>query len=117
MLSTYAGLRPLLATGADTPSQTSREHDIALRPDGLIVVAGGKLTTMRRMGEQVVDRALEALRAAGLERQLAGCVTADRPLPGGGPHPPALAAARRLPTTCAHTWRSRTARAPRSCWR
>jgi glycerol-3-phosphate dehydrogenase len=91
VLSTYAGLRPLLATGADTPSQTSREHDIARRPDGLIVVAGGKLTTMRRMGEQVVDRALEALRAAGLERQLAGCVTAERPLPGGGPHPPALA--------------------------
>ena len=92
VLSTYAGLRPLLATGANTPSQTSREHDITLQPDGLIVVAGGKLTTMRRMGEQVVDRALAALRAAGLERQIAPCATAHRPLPGGAPHPPLLSA-------------------------
>ena len=36
VLSTFAGLRPLLATGADPPSQTSREHDIALQPDGLM---------------------------------------------------------------------------------
>jgi glycerol-3-phosphate dehydrogenase len=92
VLSTYAGLRPLLATGANTPSRTSREHDIALQPDGMIVVAGGKLTTMRRMGEQVVDRALDALHAAGLERRLERCVTANRPLPGGGPPAPALAA-------------------------
>jgi glycerol-3-phosphate dehydrogenase len=91
-LSTYAGLRPLLATGANTPSQTSREHDIALQPDGMIIVAGGKLTTMRRMGEQVVDRALDVLHAAGLERRLDRCVTAHRRLPGGGPPSTALAA-------------------------
>ena len=92
VLSTYAGLRPLLATGANTPSQTSREHDIALQPDGMIIVAGGKLTTMRRMGEQVVDRALDVLRATGLERPIDSCVTAHRRLPGGGPPPAALAA-------------------------
>jgi glycerol-3-phosphate dehydrogenase len=91
VLSTYAGLRPMLATGAGTPSQTSREHDIAREPDGLVVVAGGKLTTMRRMGEQVVDRSLETLRAAGFERPLDRCVTARRPLPGGGPPPAELA--------------------------
>jgi glycerol-3-phosphate dehydrogenase len=90
VVSTYAGLRPLLATSADTPSQTSREHDVAREADGLIVVAGGKLTTMRRMGEQIVEQVLDGLRAAGFERPVDRCVTAQRPLPGGAPPPPAL---------------------------
>ena len=61
VLSTYAALRPLLATGAHTPSETSREHEIARAADGLLVIAGGKLTTLRRMGEEAVDRVVEAL--------------------------------------------------------
>jgi glycerol-3-phosphate dehydrogenase len=93
VLSTYAGLRPLLAKGANTPSETSREHEIARPADGLLAIAGGKLTTLRRMGEEAVDRAIEALRAAGLERTLEPCTTAERSLPGGGTLPPALAVA------------------------
>jgi glycerol-3-phosphate dehydrogenase len=90
VLSTYAGLRPLLATGAHTPSETSREHEIARAADGLLVIAGGKLTTLRRMGEEAIDRVVEMLLAAGLERPIAPCTTPDRPLPGGGA-PAALA--------------------------
>ena len=93
VLSTFAGLRPLLATGAHTPSETSREHEIARAADGLLAIAGGKLTTLRRMGEEAVDRAIDLLRAAGLERTLDRCTTPERPLPGGGPPPAALAAA------------------------
>jgi glycerol-3-phosphate dehydrogenase len=93
VVSTFAGLRPLLATGAHTPSETSREHEIVRAADGLLAIAGGKLTTLRRMGEEAVDRAIELLRAAGLERALDRCVTAERPLPGGGATPPALAVA------------------------
>jgi len=92
VLSTYAALRPLLATGAHTPSETSREHEIARAGDGLLVIAGGKLTTLRRMGEEAVDRVVEMLQAAGLERPIAPCATPERRLPGGGP-PASLAAA------------------------
>jgi glycerol-3-phosphate dehydrogenase len=90
VLSTFAGLRPLLSGRERSPSETSREHTIRAAPDRTIVVAGGKLTTFRRMGEETVDAAVEMLRAAGLERPLAPCTTAARPLPGGGP-PPDLA--------------------------
>jgi glycerol-3-phosphate dehydrogenase len=92
VLSTYAGLRPLLAANAHTPSETSREHEITRGPDGIVIVAGGKLTTNRKMAEATVDQAIEALRAAGLERSLGGCTTATRLLPGGGPLPGALGA-------------------------
>ncbi len=92
VLSTYAGLRPLLAANAQSPSETSREHEIARGPDGILTIAGGKLTTNRRMAEEAVDRVVETLRAAGLERPLAPCTTAARPLPGGGPPPAALGA-------------------------
>ena len=84
MLSTFAALRPLLATSAHTPSETSREHEIVRAADGLLVIAGGKLTTLRRMGEQAVDAVVAALHAGGLERTLVRSSTADRPLPGGG---------------------------------
>jgi glycerol-3-phosphate dehydrogenase len=97
VVSTYAGLRPLLAGNAHTPSETSREHEISRTTDGIVVVAGGKLTTLRRMAEEAVDLVVETLRAAGVERAFAPCQTTTRPLPGGGPLPEALTAAR-LPT-------------------
>jgi glycerol-3-phosphate dehydrogenase len=92
VLSTYAGLRPLLAESAQSPSETSREHEISRGPDGILTIAGGKLTTNRRMAEEAVDRVIEALRATGLERPLDHCSTATRSLPGGGPPPAALGA-------------------------
>lgn len=82
VISTFAGLRPLLSARAQTPSETSREHTISAGVDRTVVVAGGKLTTLRRMGEETVDRLVEMLRNAGLERPLAACTTAHRPLPG-----------------------------------
>jgi len=91
VLSTYAALRPLLATSANTPSETSREHEIARVADGLLAIAGGKLTTLRRMGEDAIDRVAESLHAAGHERPIAPCATPDRPLPGGGAPPTGLA--------------------------
>ena len=84
VVSTYAGLRPLLAGNAHTPSETSREHEISRTTDGIVVVAGGKLTTLRRMAEETVDVAIEILRAAGVEQAFTPCQTRTRPLPGGG---------------------------------
>jgi glycerol-3-phosphate dehydrogenase len=83
VLSTYAGLRPLLASHADSPSTTSREHAIWLDDRGVLTVAGGKLTTMRSMGEETVDRLIEVLRDRGFDASLRPCSTQRRPLPGG----------------------------------
>ena len=57
VVSAYAGLRPLIREAeAKEESDISREHEIFEDPDGLLSVAGGKLTTHRAMAEEVVDR-------------------------------------------------------------
>jgi glycerol-3-phosphate dehydrogenase len=48
VISTYAGLRPLLAA-AGSPSDVSRQHAVLDAGDGLVTVVGGKLTTFRIM--------------------------------------------------------------------
>jgi len=60
VLSTYAGLRPLIHDGADSPSKVSRDHKIL--DEGILTVTGGKLTTYRLMARQVVDRVARRLR-------------------------------------------------------
>lgn len=59
----FAGLRPLLDTGADATADISRRHMVAVSEAGFISVLGGKLTTYRRMAEDAVDL---ASRASGL---------------------------------------------------
>lgn len=62
LISTYAGLRPLLATPkAKDPSSVSRDYTILDTPSGVTLIAGGKLTTYRRMAAKVVDRILKEL--------------------------------------------------------
>jgi len=57
VVSGYAGLRPLLREASPRKeSDISREHEVFEDPDGLLSVAGGKLTTQRAMAEEVVDR-------------------------------------------------------------
>ncbi|MDR3202316.1 MAG: glycerol-3-phosphate dehydrogenase/oxidase, partial [Bifidobacteriaceae bacterium] len=61
VIGVYAGLRPLLQPGtkAGTSSaKVSREHTVASPAPGLVVIAGGKLTTYRVMAEDAVDFAL-----------------------------------------------------------
>ncbi len=61
--SVWAGVRPLVASPEETTPSTSvsRDHRIYADPSGLLSVAGGKLTTHRATGEQVMDRALRLL--------------------------------------------------------
>src|SRR5688572_11453511 len=89
VVSTFAGLRPLISSDAASTSATSREHEIWIDRQGILTVAGGKLTTMRSMGEEAVDRLVELLRARGVDRPLSDCQTRTRPLPGAT-HPPDL---------------------------
>src|SRR5881398_3193019 len=55
VISTWAGLRPLIADSHNKPSDISRRHQIQMTEPGWFDVAGGKLTTYRLMAEQTVD--------------------------------------------------------------
>jgi glycerol-3-phosphate dehydrogenase len=61
VLSTWAGLRPLIAKRNGNPSDISRKHQILLQANGWMDVTGGKLTTYRLMAEQAVDRLVRHL--------------------------------------------------------
>ncbi len=77
--STWAGLRPLVRDDSSSPGKTSREHQIYEDPRGLTTVAGGKLTTYRKMAREAVDIATGWLLATHGTRS-SRCVTADLPL-------------------------------------
>jgi glycerol-3-phosphate dehydrogenase len=76
VLGAFAGLRPLLASRSDAERGTadlSRRH--AVHVDGrLVTVSGGKLTTYRRMAQDVVDTLTDR-----------PCVTRRTALVGAGP--------------------------------
>jgi glycerol-3-phosphate dehydrogenase len=60
VISTFAGYRPLLRLKKDEETgKLSRAHEVVEREDGLVTIAGGKLTSYRQMAEDVVDH-LEA---------------------------------------------------------
>jgi glycerol-3-phosphate dehydrogenase len=61
-VSSFAGLRALPRLAAHArPSSVPREEVIIESPSGLVTVAGGKLTTHRRIAEQVVSLICERL--------------------------------------------------------
>jgi glycerol-3-phosphate dehydrogenase len=75
VLSTFAGIRPLVrAAGANTAA-FSRDHLIRVDAPGLVTITGGKWTTYRAMAEDVVTRAAEL---AGLPGR--PCPTAALPI-------------------------------------
>ena len=84
VVSTWAGLRPLLAPDRSrSAGAVSREHRVVESASGLITIAGGKLTTYRVMGRDVADRVAARLRQLD-GRRPAGAPATDRlPLPGG----------------------------------
>lgn len=53
----FAGLRPLVSSGAAASADVSRRHLVRASDDGFVSVLGGKLTTYRRMAEDAVDLA------------------------------------------------------------
>jgi glycerol-3-phosphate dehydrogenase len=57
----YAGLRPLLRGATEPTSKISREHTVAAPVPGLVMIAGGKLTTYRVMARDAVDAAAESI--------------------------------------------------------
>jgi glycerol-3-phosphate dehydrogenase len=90
VISSWAGVRPLIANPNGSPSDISRSHEIKSPEPGWWDVAGGKLTTYRRIAEQTVDRVVPWLnnlprlpRTNGLNgsvQPFKQCRTAEEPL-------------------------------------
>jgi glycerol-3-phosphate dehydrogenase len=81
VVSTWAGLRPLLKEEG-RPSSISRDYEIAVGDNGLVSIAGGKLTTHRAMAEALLDEVLDRF-GEQFEHPFSECQTADLPLYGG----------------------------------
>lgn len=75
VVSTWAGVRPLIADPNGAPSDISRAHEIRTPEAGWWDVAGGKLTTYRLMAEQTVDELCQHLGRSELKSR-----TAETPL-------------------------------------
>ncbi len=84
-LSAFAGLRALKASSSSATSSVSREHVIEQPIPGLIQVAGGKLTTYRRIAAEVADHAARSIGSSTRS------TTASIPLIGSGGVPADLA--------------------------
>lgn len=80
VISTYAGLRPLVLQLGKSATKTSREHEIWTSASGLVTIAGGKLTTYRSMAQELVDLAAKRLRDEFNVVAKHPCQTARTPL-------------------------------------
>lgn len=81
VISSWAGLRPLIADPDGKPSDISRSHEIRTPEPGWWDVAGGKLTTYRLMAEQTVDQLVKWLNQSGaMNGSVKPCRTAEEPL-------------------------------------
>lgn len=54
VVSTYAGVRPVIGTGKADPSSESRDYAV-WEEDGLVTVSGGKLTTFPQAARDTLD--------------------------------------------------------------
>lgn len=82
VIGSYAGLRPLIDSGAGATADLSRDHAVLESDSGLFSVVGGKLTEYRHMAEDVLDRAIAA---RGLSAR--PCRTRNLPLVGAPANP------------------------------
>lgn len=78
VISSWAGLRPLIHEEGKDPSQISRKDEIFQSESGLVSIAGGKLTGYRKMAERVVD-----LVGKRNEKPLLDCITDEVQVIGG----------------------------------
>lgn len=74
IISSYAGVRPLVKDDSGSEGKTSREHVILSDERGFTFVAGGKYTTYRLMAEQIVDVAIKNISEL---KDVKSCSTTD----------------------------------------
>lgn len=83
IVSSWAGIRPLIHEDGKSPSQLSRKDELFISSSGLISIAGGKLTGFRKMAERVVDLVVAKAHAAGRLSRKEPCRTDKVRLAGG----------------------------------
>ncbi len=83
IISSWAGLRPLIHEAGKSPSELSRKDEIFIASSGLISIAGGKLTGYRKMAEKVVNQIAKDLEKV-TQNKYPKCSTASIPLNGSG---------------------------------
>ncbi|MCA9867424.1 MAG: glycerol-3-phosphate dehydrogenase/oxidase [Anaerolineae bacterium] len=66
VLATFAGIRPVIGSGKDDPSDESRDH-VIWSESGLLTVTGGKLTTFRQVARQALEAVCVRLDDQGTE--------------------------------------------------
>lgn len=79
IISSFAGLRPLIKTDSLSPSEVPRDHLIKVENNNISVV-GGKYTTFRLIAEQTIDQACKLL------NHNIACQTKTHPLIDPYPH-------------------------------
>lgn len=81
IVSSWAGLRPLIHEEGKSASELSRKDEIFTSDTGLISIAGGKLTGYRKMAERAVDRIAKKMEEEH-DFDVKPCTTQDIPLCG-----------------------------------
>ncbi len=69
ILSTYAGIRPLVMQKGKSESEVSRTHTIFFSNDGLLTITGGKLTEWRAMAEDLFNKIEERKILPNIKRE------------------------------------------------
>ncbi len=83
--SSWSGLRPLIHEDGKSPSELSRKDEIFISKNGVISIAGGKLTGYRKMAERTVNLAMEKLHKKTGKKKVSSR-TSGKKLSGGRIH-------------------------------
>ena len=81
IVSSWAGLRPLIHEEGKSASELSRKDEIFTSDTGLISMAGGKLTGYRKMAERVLNRIAKKM-VEDFDIEIKECTTEEIPLCG-----------------------------------
>jgi glycerol-3-phosphate dehydrogenase len=94
VVSSWAGLRPLVADANGNPSDISRRHEVTTSRPGWWDITGGKLTTYRLMAEEAVSAIAKYLAVPAAQCQTASTLLLDASHVRGvsGILPPAVSA-------------------------
>ncbi len=66
VVGAWSGVRPLVHQEGKKTTEISRKDEVLVGPTGLLSIAGGKLTTFRKMAQRVVDMVGEQLKQQGV---------------------------------------------------
>lgn len=84
VVSSWAGIRPLIHEEGKSASEISRKDEIFIAKNKMISMAGGKLTGYRQMAKKAVMEVIEMKQSKTGIKKKRKCKTRKIPLPGNG---------------------------------